>query len=167
MADPREDEVPIVRAIEAGEEEAARPEPRPRRLVVPYRLVDESGSPVSSRLSLRIQGRGGNTWYHPQRAGHKCFIAFLLCLVGFGSHFCFDNPAALQKDIINVMNVSNTEFEMLYSLYSWPNVFVPIIGGYIIDRIAGIQHATIFYAIILVLGKNFEDNARFVLSRMA
>ncbi|KAF5912790.1 hypothetical protein HPG69_007780, partial [Diceros bicornis minor] len=41
---------------------------------------------------------------------------------GFGSYFCYDNPAALQTQIKGDMQVNTTKFMLLYAWYSWPNV---------------------------------------------
>ena len=63
----------------------------------------------------------------------------LMCLLGFGSYFCFDNPGALQNEIKVTMKISTFEFANLYSLYSWPNVVFPVIGGYLIDAVFGLR----------------------------
>ena len=31
------------------------------------------------------------------------------------------------------LSISTSEFASLYAWYSWPNVFLPVIGGYLID----------------------------------
>ena len=57
-----------------------------------------------------------------------------MCLLGFGSYFCFDNPGALQSELKEAMNITTAQFANLYSWYSWPNVILPIIGGFLMDR---------------------------------
>ena len=41
-------------------------------------------------------GIGGSLCCHPQRLGHRGLALILMCVLGFGSYFCFDNPGALQ-----------------------------------------------------------------------
>ena len=41
-------------------------------------------------------GVAGSFCCHPQRFGHRITALVLMCLLGFGSYFCFDNPGALQ-----------------------------------------------------------------------
>lgn len=41
---------------------------------------------------------------------------------------------------------------MLYSVYSYPNIILPLIGGVIIDKI-GINFAIIFFSLLLVIGQ--------------
>jgi hypothetical protein len=50
-------------------------------------LPDDPGEPTGC----------GATWCcHPHKSGHKILALSLMCLLGFGSYFCFDNPGALQ-----------------------------------------------------------------------
>lgn len=51
-----------------------------------------------------------------------------------GSYFCYDNPAALEDVFEKGLNYTVTEFSLLYSVYSWPNVVLCFVGGYLIDR---------------------------------
>ena len=43
----------------------------------------------------------------PKSVGHKGIFLVLLCSIGFGSYFCYDNPGALQ--VIIVMRLNNLE----------------------------------------------------------
>ena len=79
----------------------------------------------------------------------------LMCLLGFGSYFCFDNPGALQTPIKDAMHVSTYQFSNLYAWYSWPNVVLPIIGGYLMDSVFGIRLGTIIFAIFICIGKEY------------
>lgn len=51
------------------------------------------------------------------------------------------------------MGVTTYQFASLYSWYSWPNVVLPIFGGYLIDRVLGLRIGAAFFAFILILGK--------------
>ena len=37
------------------------------------------------------------------------------------------------------MQISNSQFMLMYSLYSWPNVALCFFGGYVIDKWIGIR----------------------------
>lgn len=87
--------------------------------------------------------------------GHTCyrFIALVfMCFMGFGSYFCYDNPGALQDNFKADLHMSTTQFVLLYSIYSWPNVILCFIGGYLIDRVFGVRLGTIIYMVILLIG---------------
>ena len=76
-----------------------------------------------------------------------------MCLLGFGSYFCFDNPGALQTPIKDAMHINTYQFSNLYAWYSWPNVILPIVGGYLMDSVFGIRLGTIIFATFICIGK--------------
>ena len=48
------------------------------------------------------------------------------------------------------MDITTYQFANLYAWYSWPNVILPIVGGYLMDSIFGTRlGATIFAAFII------------------
>lgn len=75
-------------------------------------------------------------------------LSFLLA-----SYFCYDNPGALQDNFKQDLDLTTTQFAMLYSIYSWPNVILCFIGGFLIDRVFGIRLGTIIYMFILMIGQ--------------
>jgi hypothetical protein len=89
----------------------------------------------------------------PRRWLHRFLLLFLMCSLSFGSYYVYDNPAALEKTIINVMHVSVTQYALLYSLYSWPNVILSVFGGYLIDRVLGIRLGTIIFSSFVCAGQ--------------
>ena len=52
-----------------------------------------------------------------------------------GSYFCYDNPGALQKQIQETLKITDTQQSLLYSVYSYPNMILPIFGGIFLDKI--------------------------------
>lgn len=76
-----------------------------------------------------------------------------MCMLGFGSYFCYDNPGALQDNFISDMHLTTSQFVYLYSWYSWPNVVLCFVGGFLIDRVFGIRLGTIIYASLVVVGQ--------------
>ena len=43
-----------------------------------------------------LTGCGGSCFCHPESTCHRSMALFLMCILGFGSYFCYDNPGALQ-----------------------------------------------------------------------
>lgn len=66
----------------------------------------------------------------PSRLAHRLVVLLLMCFLGFGSYFCYDNPAALQTQVKRDMQVNTTKFMLLYAWYSWPNVVLCFFGGF-------------------------------------
>jgi len=77
----------------------------------------------------------------------------LMSIIGFGAFFCFDNPGALQTQLISELDLSTSDFASLYAAYSWPNVVLPVLGGFLIDKLLGVRKGTIVFASLILLGQ--------------
>jgi dipeptide/tripeptide permease len=51
------------------------------------------------------------------------------------------------------MKISSTSFSILNSVYSWPNIFIPIVCGFLLDRMYGIRIGTVILSLILCIGQ--------------
>ncbi|XP_061227625.1 major facilitator superfamily domain-containing protein 1 isoform X5 [Neopsephotus bourkii] len=89
----------------------------------------------------------------PRRLPHRLIVLALMCFLGFGSYFCYDNPAALQTQVQRDMKVNTAQFMALYAWYSWPNVVLCFFGGFLIDRVFGIRLGTIIFSIFVCVGQ--------------
>ena len=74
-------------------------------------------------------------------------------LLGFGSYFCYDGPGALQSEIKSNLNITTAQFSSLYAWYCWPNAVLPIVGGFLMDRVLGIRFGTMVFAMFIVIGQ--------------
>jgi len=115
-----------------------------------YTSID---NPRSSVVVNSDTEYAGSCFCDPRSFFHRLMALILMCLLGFGSYFCFDNPGALQTPIKDAMHVSTYQFSNLYAWYSWPNVVLPIIGGYLMDSVFGIRLGTIIFAIFICIGQ--------------
>uniref|UniRef100_A0A671LLF3 Lysosomal dipeptide transporter MFSD1 n=1 Tax=Sinocyclocheilus anshuiensis TaxID=1608454 RepID=A0A671LLF3_9TELE len=75
----------------------------------------------------------------PTHLLHRILVLLFMCFLGFGSYFCYDNPAALQTQVIQDMSLNTASFMQLYAWYSWPNVVLCFLGGFLLDRVFGIR----------------------------
>ncbi|XP_018409468.1 PREDICTED: major facilitator superfamily domain-containing protein 1 [Nanorana parkeri] len=89
----------------------------------------------------------------PSRFAHRVVVLSLMCFLGFGSYFCYDNPAALQTQVQLDMKVNTANFMQLYAFYSWPNVVLCFFGGFLIDRVFGIRLGTIIFSLFVCVGQ--------------
>ncbi|VDK38856.1 unnamed protein product [Taenia asiatica] len=89
----------------------------------------------------------------PRSNVHRYGMLFFICLMSFGSYYCFDNPAALQDAFLMDLHLTMTQFMNLYAFYSWPNVVLSLVGGFFIDRVIGIRWGAIFFASIIFVGQ--------------
>lgn len=65
----------------------------------------------------------------------RYIILVLTALVLFGNNYSFDNPQALQHQIMRDIGLTYTEYSLMYTVFSLPNVFLTFAGGFLIDRL--------------------------------
>ncbi|CAB1347774.1 unnamed protein product [Coregonus sp. 'balchen'] len=117
-------------------------------------LLDEEGD-ISSSGPRNESGpvRPMSALCDPRRVLHRIFVLLFMCFLGFGSYFCYDNPAALQTQVIQDMKLNTSMFMQLYAWYSWPNVVLCFLGGFLLDRVFGIRLGTIIFALFVCVGQ--------------
>ncbi|XP_056297624.1 major facilitator superfamily domain-containing protein 1 [Pseudoliparis swirei] len=90
---------------------------------------------------------------NPSHFLHRLVVLVFMCLLGFGSYFCYDNPAALQTEVIQDLHLNTSKFMQLYAWYSWPNVVLCFFGGFLLDRVFGIRLGTIIFSLFVCFGQ--------------
>ncbi|XP_065649291.1 major facilitator superfamily domain-containing protein 1 isoform X4 [Hydra vulgaris] len=107
--------------------------------------------------------------FYAFRGYYRFLVLFFNCLLTFGSYFCFDMPSVLQESFtgkygknctIKTNNVtvckehlglSDTEYNLLYTVYAWTNVFVVIGAGVLIDKF-GQRVGALLFSTLCVIG---------------
>jgi MFS family permease len=70
----------------------------------------------------------------PYRQGRIRFLVlFLLAMVMFGNQYAFNNPQALQESIMDELDIKETQYDWLYTIFALPNIFATFIIGFLID----------------------------------
>ncbi|ORY43982.1 MFS general substrate transporter [Rhizoclosmatium globosum] len=81
---------------------------------------------VTTTMWLLMEGRHG-------------LLLFLSCLLLFGNYYAFDNPAALNRQLMIHMgrDYDSWQYELglIYIIYSFPNMFLPYFGGLLVDKL--------------------------------
>lgn len=116
-------------------------------------LLGAESSRESSGLPREPPGGSVHLLCDPFRLPHRLIVLALMCFLGFGSYFCYDNPAALQTQVQRDMKLNTAEFMALYSWYSWPNVILCFFGGFLLDRVFGIRLGTIIFSCFVCVGQ--------------
>uniref|UniRef100_A0A673GGP7 Lysosomal dipeptide transporter MFSD1 n=1 Tax=Sinocyclocheilus rhinocerous TaxID=307959 RepID=A0A673GGP7_9TELE len=98
----------------------------------------------------------------PTHLLHRILVLVFMCFLGFGSYFCYDNPAALQTQVIQDMSLNTASFMQLYAWYSWPNVVLCFLGGFLLDRVFGIRLGTIIFASFVLIGQRLLIKMHFM-----
>ncbi|XP_054651215.1 major facilitator superfamily domain-containing protein 1 isoform X1 [Dunckerocampus dactyliophorus] len=112
---------------------------------------DEDSLPV--RPASDQTGRPLLAICDPAHLLHRIVVLVFMCFLGFGSYFCYDNPAALQTQVLQDLSLNTARFMQLYAWYSWPNVILCFFGGFLIDRVFGIRLGTILFSLFVCVGQ--------------
>jgi len=71
------------------------------------------------------------------------------------NYYCYDNPAALYKplaDSFSDLPSFDYYYSLLYSVYSIPNIVLPVLGGLLVDR-AGLYFSLNLFAALILVGQ--------------
>uniref|UniRef100_A0A673BKS4 Lysosomal dipeptide transporter MFSD1 n=1 Tax=Sphaeramia orbicularis TaxID=375764 RepID=A0A673BKS4_9TELE len=98
-------------------------------------LGDEDEGSFTGRPTAKGPGKPLPAICDPSHLLHRIVVLVFMCFLGFGSYFCYDNPAALQTQVLQDMNLNTAQFMQLYAWYSWPNVVLCFLGGFLLDRV--------------------------------
>uniref|UniRef100_A0A7S2U807 Lysosomal dipeptide transporter MFSD1 n=1 Tax=Attheya septentrionalis TaxID=420275 RepID=A0A7S2U807_9STRA len=87
--------------------------------------------------------------------GRRWGILALVCVIMTGVYYSYDIPAALHQQLYAFMPPSTnfeTHFNLLYTVYSVPNVILPFFGGKFVDRF-GASFCLVSFASLTLLGQ--------------
>ena len=79
----------------------------------------------------------------------------LVSMLMMGSYYCYDNTAALYKNLqarFYFEDKFDYYFDLLYSVYSLPNIVLPMAGGLLVDRL-GVNFALNLFACAILIGQ--------------
>lgn len=86
---------------------------------------------------------------------YRWLILFLTCAMMIGNYYTYDNPAALKTQIDDYMGNPDdfeTLYNLLYTVYSIPNVILPFFGGYFVDT-WGVRVCLIIFCVLIFTGQ--------------
>ncbi|MFQ5817246.1 MAG: MFS transporter [Terriglobia bacterium] len=89
--------------------------------------------------------------FHPSTALYRFSILAFVGLMLVGNYFAYDSIGALAPLIIEGMQIGREQIGMLYSFYSWPNLVMVFIGGFLVDRF-GTRPMSLVFSGLIVLG---------------
>ncbi len=86
----------------------------------------------------------------PGRA-FRWVVLFFVSLTMFGNYYVYDCIAPIADLLAKQLHFSDSNIGLLQAIYSIPNVFMVLIGGYIVDRI-GTRKAIFIFGVLCFLG---------------
>ena len=79
-------------------------------------------------------------------------MLMLICMFVCGAYFCTDFPGELETFIIKDFNVSTTVYGLLYAIYSFPNMVIPLFSGVILLKL-GKGYSLLIFVFLVALGQ--------------
>jgi MFS family permease len=81
----------------------------------------------------------------------RWLVLILISLAMFGNYYIYDAISPMADLLATQLGFSDSNIGLLQAIYSIPNIFMVLIGGFIIDRL-GTKKSTFIFAILCLLG---------------
>ena len=81
----------------------------------------------------------------------RWIVLVLISLAMFGNYYIYDAISPMADLLVSQLGFSDSNIGLLQAIYSIPNVFMVLIGGFIIDRL-GTKKSTLIFAALCMLG---------------
>ncbi|HLP18426.1 MAG TPA: MFS transporter [Bacteroidota bacterium] len=92
-----------------------------------------------------------NTTLPPPPRAFRWIVLVLISLAMFGNYYIYDCISPLADVLAAQLKFSDSDIGLLQAIYSMPNVFMVLVGGFIIDRL-GTKRSTLIFAVLCLLG---------------
>ena len=92
-----------------------------------------------------------SSWCH--HWSYRYVFLFFISSVRFLSNYCLEMPSGLEDTIIKVMGVTTAEYDLLFSVSAWPNIFLCLIGGILIDKLVGLRLGLLIFVSSVLVGQ--------------
>ena len=82
---------------------------------------------------------------------YRWIVLFVVSLTMFGNYYVYDCIAPIADLLVKQLGFSDANIGLLQAIYSIPNVFMVLIGGYVVDRI-GTRKGIFIFGTLCLLG---------------
>jgi len=82
----------------------------------------------------------------------RWFIMTFACLTCIGNYYCCNLPGSLQSALMDKLNLSVSQFNVIYIVCLAPNIVLPLLGGALINHL-GLGAAYKVFCALLVIGQ--------------
>src|SRR5713101_1675295 len=82
---------------------------------------------------------------------YRWLVLIFVSLAMFGSYYVYDALSPLADVLKQQLGFSDLDIGFLQAIYSFPNIFTVVVGGFIIDRI-GLRKALMIFAVLSFVG---------------
>ncbi|XP_066921169.1 lysosomal dipeptide transporter MFSD1-like isoform X2 [Clytia hemisphaerica] len=131
---------------------------------------------------INFAGESAHWCLNANKGYYRFLVLFFNCLLTFGSYFCFDMPSVLQDSFTGTygincttnshnvtkceehLGMTETEYNLLYTVYAWMNALVVIGSGIFIDKV-GQRVGAVFFSALCVVGSAIFASGYFLKGR--
>lgn len=82
---------------------------------------------------------------------YRWMVLVFLSLAMFGSYYAYDALSPLADVLKQQLGFSDENIGLLQAIYSFPNIFTVVIGGFIIDRL-GLRKSLMIFGVLCLVG---------------
>jgi MFS family permease len=82
---------------------------------------------------------------------YRWMVLVFLSLAMFGSYYAYDALSPLADVLKQQLGFSDANIGLLQAIYSFPNIFTVVIGGFIIDRL-GLRKSLMIFGVLCMIG---------------
>ncbi|MBI3577946.1 MAG: MFS transporter [Ignavibacteriales bacterium] len=82
---------------------------------------------------------------------YRWVVLVLISLAMFGNYYIYDAISPLADVLVKQLGFTDSDIGLLQGIYSLPNIFMVLIGGFIIDRL-GTKRSTFIFAALCLIG---------------
>ena len=90
---------------------------------------------------------------------YRWLVLIFVSLAMFGSYYVYDALSPLADVLKQQLGFTDLDIGFLQAIYSFPNIFTVVIGGFIIDRI-GLRKALMIFAVLSFIGPAITADVR-------
>eukprot|EP00392_Amoebophrya_sp_AT5.2_P003500 g3505.t1 len=123
------------------------------------RSVDDGDNVLldPDRVQLSVTSRTSLTSLDQPIQSHRLsrarfFVLTMGAFMMFGSYYFFDQCSASEDGVRARLGITEPQFGLLQSVYSWPNTVLPLFGGLLID-LFGIRKSLILFMSLVFAGQ--------------
>ena len=89
----------------------------------------------------------------PHRIPYRYIILILLCYIEGTTMYAIEKLGGIENTIIQVMRIDTTQYDLLFSAFTWPNIILCLVGGIVIDRLLGLRYGFLLVTVMSILGE--------------
>src|SRR5882672_11680889 len=82
---------------------------------------------------------------------YRWVVLIFISLAMFGNYYVYDCIAPIADLLVKQLGFSDSNIGLLQAIYSIPNVFMVLAGGYVVDRI-GTRKAIFIFGVLCFVG---------------